>query len=265
MKQKNNDLKTVKPTTSEGKTQKKLKTNTKQKVVRSLITLLVFVSIFVVIYLVLYYTGTLQKIDSAEDIKEFILQGGVWSYALFFAIQFLQVTFIPIPAIVTTVAGALVFGPWITYFISIVAVLLGSLFAFWLGKKFGRKIIVWIAGKEDAEKWDKKLEKGKYLFVLMLIFPGFPDDILCMVVGATPMTYKFFIFANLFTRPFIFIVITFFGSGTIIPFVGWGIYVWIALIITAIYLFYLSVKYQKQIEEFLINSANKLKKVFSKN
>ena len=242
----------------------KFRTTKQQKIIRSSITILFFVAIFVGIYLALYFTGALQKIDSAEDIKNLILSGGMWSYAIFALIQFLQVTFIPIPAVVTTIAGALVFGPWITYIITIVTVLLGSMFAFWLGKKFGRKIIVWIAGKKDAEKWDKKLAQGNYLFVLMLLFPGFPDDILCMVVGATPMTFKFFMWANLATRPLIFAGMIFFGSGSIIPFSGWGIYVWVFLFIVMAVLLYLSVKYQKQIEASMINFAKKLKKLFSK-
>lgn len=242
----------------------KLKTTTKQKIIRSTISLLGFLSIFVAILLVLHFTGVLDKIDNPQDLKEVILSGGIWSYFIFMVIQFLQVTFIPLPALVTTVAGALVFGPWVTYFLSLISVILGSLFAFWLGKKFGRKLVVWIAGKKDAEKWNKKLSRGKYLFFLMLLFPGFPDDILCMLVGATPMTYKFFIISNLIARPIVFIPIVFLGSGTIIPYTGWGIPVWIGIVLLSAGLFYVSIRYQKQIEKFLIEKSKKLKELLSK-
>lgn len=244
---------------------RKLKTTTKQKIIRGLITTVGFFSIFIIIFLILYFTGTLNKIDSVEDLKEIILQGGVWSHVIFVILQFLQVTFIPLPAAITTIAGALVFGPWITLALSLVAVMAGSIFAFWLGRKFGTKLIVWIAGEEDAKKWNKKLSQGKYLFFLMLLFPGFPDDILCMVVGATPMSYKFFIVSNLLTRPIIFAAIVFLGSGSIIPFTGWGIPVWIVLVLLAAFSFYASIKYEKRIETFLIDKSKKLKKLFTKS
>lgn len=241
-----------------------VKTSTKQKIIRSLISVLGFVGIFGIIFLILHFTGILDKLDTPQDLKELILQGGVWSYLVFMLIQFLQVTILPLPAIITTVAGALVFGPWVTYILSLISVLLGSLFAFYLGKKFGRKIVVWIAGEEDAKKWDEKLSKGKYLFFLMLLFPGFPDDILCMLVGATPMTYRFFMMCNVIARPIVFIPIVFLGGGTIIPYTGWGIPVWIVLIVLSAILFYLSIRYQEQIEIFFENLSKKIKDYFSK-
>lgn len=243
---------------------RKLKTTTKQKIIRGIITTVGFFSIFIVIFLILYFTGALDKIDSVEELKDFILRGGVWSHVIFVIIQFLQVTFIPLPAAITTIAGALVFGPWITLGLSLIAVMAGSIFAFWLGRKFGTKIIVWIAGEEDAKKWSDKLSQGKYLFFLMLLFPGFPDDILCMIVGATSMSYKFFITANLITRPIVFAVMVFLGSGSVVPFTGWGIPVWIVLILLAALSFYVSIKYEKQIETFLIDKSKKLKKMVTK-
>lgn len=240
-------------------------TNTsKQKIVRSIVAILAFFAIIAVLFEVLQLTGVLNRLESYDSIKEIILSAGVWGYALFVLIQFLQVTFVPIPAMVTTVAGALVFGPWIAYGLSLFAVMLGSLFAFWMGKTFGTKLVVWIAGKEDAEKWGEKLARGKYLFFLMLLFPGFPDDVLCLLVGATNMSYKFFIGANLIARPIVFLPLVFLGSGTLIPFSGWGIVVWVVVALVSLALVVLSVKHHQKIETFLENRANAIKKLFSK-
>ena len=82
----------------------------------------------------------------------------------------MQVTFLPIPAAVTTVAGTLVFGPWITLIISFFAVMLASLFSFFIGKKLGVKVIVWIVGDKDYKKWAEKLGKGKYVFCFIYLF-----------------------------------------------------------------------------------------------
>ncbi len=221
----------------------------------------VFLLIGLAIYVPLKLSGALNSIDSIEKLKEIIISGGVYSYAIFFALQFLQTTFLPIPAMVTTIAGTLVFGPYITCIISIVSVILASIFSFFLGRKVGRKLIVWVAGEETTEKWQKKLDKGKFVFFVMMLLPVFPDDILCLLVGATTtMSYKFFIITNLITRPIAIVTTCFFGSGYIIPFSGWGIPVWIGLIIIIGVIFYLSFKYQEKIEGFIYKISHKITK-----
>ena len=234
---------------------------TKRKIVKALIILLVLAVIVLAIYLPLKLTGLLEQIDSAEELKELILSGGIYSYLIFFAIQFMQVTFLPIPASVTTIAGTLVFGPWITILISFISIMLASLFSFFLGRKIGKKLIVAVIGEKETNKWSEKLEKGKYVFFFMMLFPVFPDDILCMVVGATTsMSYKFFTITNLITRPIGIICTCFLGSGQIIPFSGWGIPVWIILILLCALLFYLSYRFQPQIENLVIKLSNKMNK-----
>lgn len=237
-----------------------MKKETKIKILKICIVILIIVAIFLAIYLPLKLTGTLDKIDSAEKLKEIILQSGGYGYVIFFLIQFVQVSFLPIPAMVTTIAGTLVFGPWIASLISIVAVILASLFSFFLGKKLGRRAVVWIAGEKETKKWEEKLARGKYVFFLMMLFPLFPDDILCLVVGATGMSYKFFLITNIITRPIGIITTCFLGSGHLIPFSGWGIPVWIVLIIVGAILFYLSFKFQPQIENFVLSLAEKITK-----
>lgn len=232
----------------------------KGKLLRLLIVCLVFAGLILGIYFALKYTGTLEKLQSLEDVKNLILSGGNYSLIIFVVIQFLQVTFLPIPAFLTTVAGALIFGPFKTFVLSFVSILIGSLFAFWLGRKFGKKILVWIAGKEDANKWTKKLTNGKYAFFLMMLFPAFPDDLLCIAAGVTNMSLRFFTITNLITRPIGILCICYLGSGTLLPYEGYYLIVWAFIWITLITLFILSIKYQAKIEEFVDKFNNKIGK-----
>lgn len=239
-----------------------MKTETRNKILKTLVIVTLLVVVFLAIYLPLKLTGALDKINSADDLKQIILSGGAFSYLIFCGIQFLQTVILPIPAIVTTLAGTYVFGPWITFALSLVSVFCASLFSFFLGRKVGTKLAIWVVGTETTKKWQTKLEKGKYVFFLMMLFPIFPDDILCLVVGATTsMTYKFFITTNLITRPISIATTCFFGSGLVIPFSGWGIPVWIVLVGLLAVLFCLSIKFQPQIENFI----EKISKNLSKN
>lgn len=233
---------------------------TKQKVVKLLITIGIILLVCLAVYLPLQLTGTINKINSAEKLKEVILSGGAYSYLIYFSIQFLQVTFLPLPAFVTTVPGTWVFGPWVAFGISFLAIMAGTIFAFFLGRKIGKPIINWIVGEKDAVKWNEKLEKGKFVFFLMMLFPFFPDDILCLLVGATNMSFKFFLVTNLISRPIGIACTCFLGSGILIPFSGWGIPVWIVLIALMGIAFYLSWKYQKQIENFVTSLGVKISK-----
>lgn len=239
-----------------------LKPETKKTIIRGVIATSIIIVICVAFFLLFYLTGWYKYFDSTEKIEAIINSGGgVWSRTIFFAIQFIQVTFIPAPAMLTTIAGVFLFGPWQTVLLSIPAVVLGSMFAFFLGRKIGSPIINWVAGgKEEANKWKTMLSKGKYMFFLMMLFPLFPDDILCMVAGVTNMSWTFFIVTNIITRTINNFVMCFLTSGSIIPFSGWGIPVWIVLGIIMIILFVLSIKYQKNIELFLTNIANKMSK-----
>jgi len=234
-------------------------TSRKEKIIRSLISLAIVLVFLGLPFLIMYFTGTLTMLQDVETLRGFIAGGGVWSYIIFVGIQFLQVTILPLPSVVTTLAGSLVFNnPWIVFLLSFIAVMLGSMFAFWLGRKFGKKLLTWIAGKEDAQKWRRKLGRGRYMFFFMMLFPGFPDDLLCIGAGATSMTWRFFIITNLITRPIMIALTVFLGSGDLIPFSGWGIPVWILLALAMLIIFYCSIKYAKQIEKFMERQAKKL-------
>ena len=148
-------------------------------------------------------------------------------------------------------SGALVFGPWEAFIMSYFSIMIGSIIMFWIGRKAGDKFLTWIVGKQDAEKWKEKMSHGKYLFLLMMLFPMFPDDILCVVAGMSNISFPFFFWTNVLARSIGVAGTVFFGSGTIIPFSGWGLIVWGAILIFVAILFYLSVKYQNKIDDIV--------------
>jgi len=219
---------------------------------------IIVVAIFSWGYYVLEASGLLEIFNSKEALQDAIASTGAWGMLVYTLLQFLQVTFIPLPAMLTTIVGTILFGPLLATVLSFIGIMSGAIFAFWLGDKFGEKLVVWIAGKEQTEKYSKMLfEKGKYVFFLMMLFPLFPDDILCLVAGMTTMSFRFFLTTIFLTRPIGIIMTCYLGSGEIIPFHGWGLIVWGILILAMAILFICSYKYQAKIEEFLGKLAGK--------
>lgn len=208
---------------------------------------------------ILNQTGVIEKINSMEKIRNIVESGGAYSAIIFIILQILQTTILQIPAFILTVVGALVFGTWQSFFLSYIAIMIGSIIMFWIGRKAGRRFLNWIVGENNADTWIEKLSRGKYLFFLMMIFPLFPDDILCVVAGFTNMSFSFFLWTNIIARGIGIACTVFFGSGSIIPFKGWGLIIWGFIIAFIVLLFYTSVKKRDKIDEILSNIFKKKK------
>lgn len=227
---------------------------------RIFLGIVVLVGIVMMAYLLLDEFGILEQFNSVDKITAILDKHKSVSMLIYIGIQFLQVTFIPLPAAVTTVAGSYLFGPWMTVLLSLIAIIPASLTAFMLGRWLGKPFVSWMIGKETMDKYLGKTEgKERTVFFTMFLLPLFPDDALCMIAGITRMSLKYFLITQLITRPIGVIATVFLMSGVIIPFdQWWGIALYIlafAGIVTAIVLSY---KYSAQIENFVSKVINKI-------
>lgn len=221
-------------------------------------------AIFAISYYIILKYNLISKFNSAEKIQAFLAKYGAYAGLIYILIQFLQVTIIPVPAAITTVAGVALFGFWQTFLYSIIGIMCGSMFAFFLGRRFGVKLIIWLCGQSVYEKYTK-LTKGKDKIVLtmMFLFPFFPDDLLCIAAGITDMKYWEFFVIMLFTRPInILIMEGAFKGISSIPLTGYGIPIWIALIGGTLAIVAIAFKYSKNIEDILMNLFDRISSKF---
>lgn len=126
-------------------------------------------------------------------------------YVVIWIIMFLQVTILNIPAYVVLSASVSVGIKTMSLsYIGVVlsAYMCGCIFAYLLGRKYGKKAVKWCAGSDDDyNKWSQVLnEKGKLWYFLTILLPLFPDDVLCIVAGAVKFDFGFYTFANLIGR-----------------------------------------------------------------
>lgn len=246
----------------EKKVKEKKELSLKAKILRTVLVCVIIAGIVVLGYYILNWTGVWEQINSVEKLQNIILSWGFWGRFGFVMLQLLQVTFIPLPSTVTIIAGTLVYGPLQASLLSLAGILLGSMLAFLLGKVFGKKLVVFMVGEKTCEKWVNFLSNAKYSFFVMMVLPIFPDDVLCLVAGLTNMSWTFFTVTNLIARPIGIFTVSYFGSGHLIPYHGWGLIVWAILIVLIIAVLILSYKYQKQIENFLLNLFKNKKKEY---
>ncbi|MEI3140782.1 MAG: VTT domain-containing protein [Lawsonibacter sp.] len=152
--------------------------------------------------LFLYRSGFFAACTSIPALRAYIDRSAPYSHLTFFVVQLLSVVLAPIPSNLTAAAGGLLFGTWPAFFLTYGAVMAGSLLVFWLARTLGRDFVDRVVSRKLAEKYQKVIrEKTTVFLALAFLLPYFPDDMLCILAGLTPITFGRFALLALFTRP----------------------------------------------------------------
>ena len=220
---------------------------------RLAICLIVCLLIISGIFFAVCATGFIKDMTSIEALREYIESSGNWAVWVFILFQFLQVVVLPIPSTVTVMAGVALFGPLKCSIFSFIGIFIGSVLAFGIGRWLGYKVVSWIVGKEDLDKWLKKIKGKDYLILsIMFLLPLFPDDVLCFIAGLSSMTWGYFIVMIFITRA-LSITLSAYSFDTIPFTTWWGILCWALIISAAVALFWLVCKYSDKIDWFIKN------------
>lgn len=220
---------------------------------RLAICLIVCLLIISGIFFAVCATGFIKDMTSIEALRKYIESSGNWAVWVFILFQFLQVVILPIPSTVTVMAGVALFGPLKCSIFSFIGIFIGSVLAFGIGRWLGYKVVSWIVGKEDLEKWLKKIKGKDYLILsIMFLLPLFPDDVLCFIAGLSSMTWGYFLVMIFVTRA-LSITLSAYSFDTIPFTTWWGILCWALIISAVVALFWLVCKYSDKIDWFIKN------------
>lgn len=202
-----------------------------------------------------YKNGWFERIGSVEELRALIDEAGAFAGGVFFLLQMLTVIVAPIPSNVTMMAGALALGFWPSLLLGIAAIWAGSLIMFLLSRRLGQRAVQGFIDRTVMEKYLPVIEEKQDVFLfLTLLFPFFPDDMLCILAGLTTMPAGRFALIMLLARPWGLVFAALLGSGTLsLP--PWG---WAVLVIVLAVIFVLAMKYSRQIEERLFALASRL-------
>ena len=197
-------------------------------------------SITFIIGIVIYLksSGILGYMSSLEELKVYIEGFGSKAYIVFFILQLISIIIAPIPSNVTAVAGAMVFGMWGSFIITMSAIICGSTIVFLLSRVYGKAFTEKFVTQKVLKKYENIINssKGEITIALMLLFPFFPDDVINFLVGLSGMSFKKYFIILILTRPWGILIASAIGSTSIIvPLWIWGIMIiiFIALIINS--------------------------------
>ncbi len=218
------------------------------KMAFSLYLLLLFCLILLYVF---QKTGFFLIVESSESLTKYLEETGAWMPILYIILQYLQVIILPIPSVVSTVAGVALFGAFKTVLYSLVGIILGSFTAFLIGRKLGYKAVGWMVGDENLKNWQKKIKgKDNFFLTIMFLLPFFPDDVLCFIAGLSLISFKYFSGIIIISR--VFIVTATCYSMNFIPYnTWWGLLIWAILIAAIIVLFMFIYKNMNKIQKYL--------------
>lgn len=151
---------------------------------KSIWLILTFLPIFL---LAIGYIFPSSFFGSQEAIRQFVEGFGAFTPVAFILLQVLQVIITPFSHYVVSIAGGFIFGTWQGFIYNWVGRVIGTAIAFYLGRRFGRKLIAHIVSEKTIKKYDKLFERGKMLLFLAYFLPLFPDDELSYLAGMSSM------------------------------------------------------------------------------
>lgn len=202
----------------------------------------------------LYASGFFRAATSVEGVQSYIEGFAPYSHIAFFLVQLLSVILAPIPSNITAAAGGVLFGPWLSFFMTAGAVLLGSVLVFYLARALGRSFAERFVSRKVSERYlDIIRTKQKSFLVLAFLFPFFPDDVICILAGLTDIPPVHFILIVIATRPWGLLFASALGGAALqVPL--WGM---VLMGIAGFGLFLLGMKYGDRVERWVMKKLGK--------
>ena len=210
-----------------------------KKIVLIVLTLLILVSAAV------FHTQLAdlwRLLGNQQAISEFVQQFGSFGPLVLFGLLVAQVFIAVIPGHALMIAGGFVYGPVVAITVTATSTILGSMVAFWVARRYGRKLVSRLAksNMHIINHWDQIAEKqGALFFFFSFVLPIFPSDLMCYVAGLGKIEPRKFLTANVAGRLICAVTITLIGVfgfeqpwqfwaivlvGMTFLFISWGIY-----------------------------------------
>lgn len=159
---------------------------------------------FVVLGALLVKSVFNANVQSIEDFQNLMQGYGVFGPIILTLIQAVQVVIPVLPGYFGCAVGAISYGTFVGFLCNYIGISAGSIIAFWLAEKYGKKLVIEMFSEKQYNKWVKKVEGKKsydiFLFIATLL-PMFPDDFLCYLSGLIGMCKKRFVWIIILGKP----------------------------------------------------------------
>ncbi len=163
--------------------------------------LLILCLAIVAVFFKAYLDG---KFNSIETLHAYVRGFGPMAPVVLVVIQIAQVIVPVLPGFFGCAVGAVLFGCMGGFWCNYIGISLGSIFAFFLARRYGMPLVKAMFPREKYERWSGWAARSKSYSVLLFVgtlLPLFPDDFFCYFSGLTEMTARRFIGIILLGKP----------------------------------------------------------------
>ncbi|MGL5821028.1 MAG: TVP38/TMEM64 family protein [Sarcina sp.] len=189
---------------------------------------IIFIMLIICIPIVLNFDKIVEFASNPTEIKNWVLSYGSASAIVFVILQVLQIIIFFIPGEVVQFAGGYIFGPYLSFLLCIIGIVLGSGITFMISRKFGKPFVekivhkdsLWIIKKiedtkhhrEETHPHKKRKKHPKTVIFILYMIPGIPKDILGYISGIADISLKEFLLVSTIARMPALFVSCFFGT-----------------------------------------------------
>ncbi len=174
------------------------------------------ISVITCVLSILGFIWLKVRFSDVDAIRMWVQDNYVLGVILMIFLCALQVVIALVPGELVEIAAGYAFGGWWGSLICTVGIMMGSIVALLLARKFGRRLVTSLYPKEkiDALPILNDHKKRNAMVFLLFLIPGTPKDLFTYVVGMTGMSIPLYIVLTIFAR-FPSIVISTFGGGAL--------------------------------------------------
>ncbi len=160
-----------------------------------------------------------------ESVQAWVSGFGPWGPLISILLNTAQVLLAPVPGQTVGLVNGYLYGVALGTLYSLVGVMLGSALAMGLGRWFGRPLVVRLVGQERLAPWDRIAQRqGPVFFFLVFLFPLVPDDLVCFVIGLSPLPIPQMLVLSALGRLPGLVVASWVGANaTALPWWAWGL------------------------------------------
>lgn len=181
-----------------------------------------------------------------EAVRAWVAGFGPWGPVVAILLHTLQVLLAPIPGQTVGLVAGYLYGVGLGTLYSLIGVMLGSALAMGLARWFGRPLVARLVGAERLSKWDRIARKrGPVFFFLAFLLPFLPDDLLCFLIGLSPLPIPYMLLLAAVGRlPGLWVASWVGANAATLPW--WG---WVGLGVGGVALALLFARYQTRLEQ----------------
>jgi len=124
-----------------------------------------------------------------DRLREWVAGFGPWAVLVSIALNVVQVLLAPLPGQFAGLLNGYLYGPWLGTFYSMAGLLLGTALAIGLARRLGRPLVERLVNSDQLARWDRlTVRQGPLFFFLVFLFPFLPDDLICFLIGLSPLS-----------------------------------------------------------------------------